>query len=466
MSALGPLGPLGSLLPDVRVPPPGPASRALADRLRAVESRNVTFIDDAWPVFWEEAAGSNVRDADGNVYVDLTGGFGVAFLGHAHPAVAAAVARQSGRLVHAMGDVHPPALKVELLERLAALAPWPETRGVLASTGSEAVEIALKTAYLATGKPGLLAFEGGYHGLTLGSLAVTSRALFRAPFERRLYAGVAFAPFPVARRATAGSGSAAAPGAAARGAAEESLARVRHLLRAGAPNGDAIGAVIVEPVQGRAGVRVPPDGFMAALSDAASEAGALVIADELMTGMGRSGAMLASSRLGLRPDLVCLGKALGAGLPLSACLGARAVMDAWPASAGEAVHTSTFLGHPLACAAALAALESYGPAAVLTRAEELGTRLRERLAGRLSRVAGVVEVRGLGLFVGIELGDGSAPAAGAAARVAVAALKRGVLVLPAGESSEVLELTPAVTLTDAQADHAVEVLVSAIREAL
>jgi 4-aminobutyrate aminotransferase/(S)-3-amino-2-methylpropionate transaminase len=457
------LGPLGSLLPDVRVPPPGPASRALADRLRAVESRNVTFIDDAWPVFWEEAAGSNVRDADGNVYVDLTGGFGVAFLGHAHPAVAAAVARQSGRLVHAMGDVHPPALKVELLERLAALAPWPETRGVLASTGSEAVEIALKTAYLATGKPGLLAFEGGYHGLTLGSLAVTSRALFRAPFERRLYAGVAFAPFPVARPATTTSGS-AEPGAVARGSAEESLARVRHLLRAGAPNGDPIGAVIVEPVQGRAGVRVPPDGFMAALSDAASGAGALVIADELMTGMGRSGAMLASSRLGLRPDLVCLGKALGAGLPLSACLGARAVMDAWPASAGEAVHTSTFLGHPLASAAALAALESYGPAAVLTRAEELGTRLRERLAGRLSRVAGVVEVRGLGLFVGIELGDGSAP--GAAARVAVAALERGVLVLPAGESSEVLELTPAVTLTDAQADHAVEVLVSAIREAL
>jgi len=439
---------LGALLPEIRVVPPGPASRAWADRLRAVESRNVTYVDDTWPVFWNAARGANVQDADGNVYVDLTGGFGVAFLGHAHPAVARALALQAERLVHGMGDVHPPALKVELLERLAAFAPWTETRGVLASTGSEAVEIALKTALLATGKPGLLAFEGGYHGLTLGSLAVTSRALFRAPFERRLYAGVAFAPFPTA------------------GADDAVLDRVRQLLRDGAPNGDPIGAVIVEPVQGRAGVRLAPEGFMAALSEAAHEAGVLVIADELLTGMGRCGTMLASSRVGLEPDLICLGKALGAGLPLSACVGVRAVMDAWPASAGEAVHTSTFLGHPLACAAALAALDTYDADAVLGRAEALGSRLRQRLAERLSRAPGVEEVRGLGLFVGVQLAAGGPGTAAPAARVAAAALREGVLVLPAGEEGEVLELAPPVTLTDAQADHAVEVLVRAIeREA-
>ncbi|MEX2048227.1 MAG: aspartate aminotransferase family protein [Gemmatimonadota bacterium] len=437
----------GAQLPDVRVRPPGPASRALADRLRAVESRNVTYVDDDWPVFWDAARGSNVRDADGNVYVDLTGGFGVAFLGHAHPAVAEAVARQTDRLVQGMGDVHPPALKVALLERLAEFAPWAETRGVLASTGSEAVEIALKTAQLATGKPGVLAFEGGYHGLTLGALSVTSRTLFRAPFERRLYAGVAFAPFPAA--------SAAA-----------SLARVREFLRRGAPNGDPIGAVIVEPVQGRAGVRIAPAGFMAALSDVAAEAGALVIADELLTGMGRCGAMLASSRVGLRPDLVCLGKALGAGVPLSACLGSRAVMDAWPESRGEAMHTSTFLGHPLACAAALAALDTYASGAVLKRAEALGARLGSRLTERLSGVRGVVQVRGLGLFLGVELTSEEPGSAAPAARVAAAALKEGVLVLPAGEAGQVLELAPAVALTDEQTDHAVEVLVRAIEEAL
>jgi 4-aminobutyrate aminotransferase-like enzyme len=430
--------------------PPGPASRALAERLRAVESRNVTYVDDSWPVFWEEAAGANVRDADGNVYLDLTGGFGVALLGHGHPAVAAAVQGQARRLVHGMGDVHPPALKVRLLERLTALMPWPEARGVLASTGAEAVEIALKTAYLATGKAGVLAFEGGYHGLTAGALAVTWRPLFRAPFEARLYGGVAFAPFPTSRSATA----------------DASLERVRRLLREGAPNGDPIGAVIVEPVQGRAGVRLAPEGFMAELSGVASEAGALVIADELLTGMGRCGALLASGRVGLAPDLVCIGKALGAGLPLSACLGRRAVMDAWPVSGGEAIHTSTFLGHPLACAAALGALEGYEGGEVLERAETLGTRLRKGLAERLSGGEGVVEVRGLGLLIGIELRARGGAAEGVAAKVATTALRNGLLVLPAGESGEVLELTPPVALTDEQADHAVEVLVSAIEEAL
>lgn len=441
---------LGALLPDVRVQPPGPASRALAERLRAVESRNVTYVDDSWPVFWEEAAGANVRDADGNVYVDLTGGFGVGLLGHGHPAVADAFQGQARRLVHGMGDVHPPSLKVRLLERLSGLMPWPESRGVLASTGAEAVEIALKTALLATGKPGLLAFEGGYHGLTAGALSVTWRPLFRAPFEARLYGGVAFAPFPTSRPPTA----------------DASLERVRRLLGEGAPNGDPIGAVIIEPVQGRAGVRLAPDGFMSELSRVASETGALVIADELLTGMGRCGALLASERVGLAPDLVCIGKALGAGLPLSACLGRQAVMDAWPESGGEAVHTSTFLGHPLACAAALGALEGYEADGVLERAETLGARLRKGLAERLSGVDGVGEVRGLGLLIGIELGAHGRAAEGAGAKVATAALRKGVLVLPAGDSGEVVELTPPVALTDEQADHAVEVLVSAIEEAI
>jgi 4-aminobutyrate aminotransferase-like enzyme len=443
--------PFGALLPELRVPPPGPASRALADRLRSVESRNVTFVEDDWPIFWEQAAGANVRDADGNVYVDLTGGFGVALLGHAHPAITAALAAQAAWLVHGMGDVHPPTVKVSLLERLAALAPWPGARGVLASTGSEAVEIALKTALLATGKPGVLAFEGAYHGLTTGALAATWRPLFRASFAARLYAGVSFAPFPRA-------------GAAGLAAADAALAQVRRHLRDGAPNGDAIGAVIVEPVQGRAGVRVAPEGFMADLSSLASEFGALVIADELLTGMGRCGSMLASTRVGLEPDMVCLGKSLGGGLPLSACLGRAAVMDAWPASAGEAMHTSTFLGHPVACAAALAALERYEPDGVLAKADALGARLRERLGARLSHARGVAEVRGLGLLIGIELGRPGAPAVGAAARVAGAALREGVLVLPAGDDGEVVELTPPVVTTTGQADQAVEVLVSAIEE--
>jgi 4-aminobutyrate aminotransferase-like enzyme len=441
----------GSALPEIVVPPPGPASRALAARLRAVESRNITYVADDWPVFWEEASGTNVRDADGNVYLDLTGGFGVALLGHSSPAVVAAIRGQAERLVHGMGDVHPAALKVELLEHLVRLMPWEGARGVLASTGSEAVEIALKTAEVASGRPGILAFAGAYHGLTLGSLAATSRALFREPFEARLYQGVAFAPFPEPWKPSGPT-------------AEECLERVAHLLAKGAPNGDAIGTVIVEPIQGRAGVRVPPDGFMAELSTLAADAGALVVADEVMTGMGRCGAPLASGLVGLRPDLVCLGKALGSGMPLSACLASPQVMDAWPVSAGEAIHTSSFLGHPLACAAALAALDEVSLQERAERVSERGARLLGALGERLSGMAGVGDVRGAGLFLAVEMvgGDGVSPAVGAGARAATEALSRGLLVLPAGEEGQVVELTPALTLTEGQIDFAVEELVRAI----
>lgn len=449
---------LGHLLPEIRVPPPGPASRALARRLREVESRNVTQVTESWPVFWDEARGANVRDADGNVYLDLTGAFGVALLGHGHPAVADAVRAQAERLVHGMGDVHPPSVKVELLERLRALAPWDDARVVLSSTGSEAVETALKTALVATGRPGILAFEGGYHGLTLGALAATARPRFRDPFASRLYRGVAFAPFPDPVR----EGARAAEGA---------LKLVAEILDRGAPMPDGsvhpIGAVLVEPVQGRGGARVAPDGFMARLSDLATGAGALVIADEVMTGMGRCGVLLASTRVGLRPDLVCLGKALGGGLPLSACLGRAAVMDAWPESDGEALHTSTFLGHPLACAAGSAVLDAVAAEGVAERARRLGGRLVAELRQALAGVEGVADVRGLGLLMGIELARKPKlePSRGAAGRAALAALAEGVLVLPSGDAGHVLELTPPVDLTDAQAARAVEVVARAVRGA-
>jgi len=444
----------GSQLPSIGVRPPGPASRALVERLAAVESRNVTYADEEWPVFWESARGANVRDADGNVYLDLTGAFGVALLGHGHPAVREAVRAQSEALMHGMGDVHPPAIKVRLLERLRDAMPWKDARTVLSTTGSEAVESALKTAALATGRAGVLAFDGAYHGLTLGSLAVTDRPLFREPFTRRIYSGVAFVPFPDPTRDGAS-------------AAKRSLDAVEAVLKGGAPNGDPIGAVIVEPVQGRAGARVAPDGFMSRLATLARDAGALVIADEVFTGLGRCGAILASDRVGLSPDLVCLGKALGGGVPISACVGRAEVMDAWPESGGEAIHTSTFLGHPLGCAAALAVLDTVESEGVAGRAKRLGGTLVAALRRSVSGLRCVVDIRGLGLMIGIELaqGDGQTPRAGAAVRVARAALEEGVLVLPAGEHGHVVELTPPVELTEEQLTFGVRTLARVLREA-
>ncbi|MDZ7781086.1 MAG: aspartate aminotransferase family protein [Gemmatimonadota bacterium] len=439
----------GTLLPDLRVPPPGPRSREAAERLRAVESHDVTYVDEGWPIFWTEARGGNVRDLDGNIFLDLTGAFGVGLLGHAPEAVVSAVERQAGRLLHGMGDIHPPRIKLELLERLAAVSPWSETRTVLSSTGSEAVETALKTAQVVTGRAGIVAFEGAYHGLTLGALAATDRDHFRSRFLDRMYGGVRFLPFPERN----GEPDATAV-----------LEEVAKALEEGAPNGDPIGAVLVEPMQGRGGARVPPDGFMAELSKLSRRAGALVIADEVFTGSGRCGGMFAAPTVGLEPDLLCLGKALGGGVPISACLGRAEVMDRWPESSGEAIHTSTFLGHPLGCAAALAVLDAHQREAIGERVVAAGRDWTDRLRHRLAGLPRVRDVRGLGLLIGIELGDprDRSDGAGDGARVARALLSSGVLALPAGPEGNVVELTPSVHLTERQVGLGVEAVATAI----
>ena len=444
----------GDALPRIQVAPPGPRSRALGKRLRRAESRNVTFIGDRFPVFWDEALGSNVRDVDGNVYVDLTGAFGVAFAGHRHPRVMGAASDQQRQLVHGMGDIHPPAAKVELLERLARPAPWPEARAVLASAGSEAVEIALKTAELYTGRSGILAFECGYHGLTMGALATTHRDDFRAPFRGRLYDGVAFAPFPILPEGVS-----------------MSLAACARAFEDGARAGAPIGAVLVEPVQGRGGVRIPPPGFFEELSAMARHHDAVIVADEVFTGLGRCGTVFAGPALGLEADLICLGKALGGGFPLSACLGRAEIFDAWPESVGEALHTSTFLGHPVACAASLAFLDLVEDERLDRRAARMGRRIVTRLREKLEGVRHVGEVRGLGLLAGVEIvhpapaspGPAEAvPWEGAGARIAERLLAQGVMVLPAGEHGQVIELTPPATISRDLLDHALDLLARAV----
>jgi 4-aminobutyrate aminotransferase-like enzyme len=430
----------GRQLPHIRVPPPGPRSLELAARLRRVESRNVTHLTNRFPVFWEAARGANVRDVDGNVYLDLTGAFGVSLAGHTPAGVTDAIRSQAEVLVHGMGDVHPPAGKVELLEALARLAPWPDARVILGSSGSEAVEAALKTALLATGRPGILAFEGAYHGLTLGSLAATHREDFRAPFAARLYSGARFAPFP-----GPGSSSEVQPRAV------RSLEEVGRLLRNEDGEGE-VGAVIMEPIQGRAGVRIPPEGFLQELAAMTREAGAILIFDEIFTGLGRTGELFACLHEGVLPDLLCLGKGLGGGLPLSACLGPAGIMDAWPSSTGEAIHTSTFLGNPLSCAAGVALLRALEEGGLVVRSRVLGAKLLATLHQRLGHVGERLSIRGRGLFVGLEMrnpGSGG-PAEGAAVRASEAALNEGILVLPAGDRGHVLELSPPLVVTEEQ----------------
>src|SRR5690606_7942470 len=257
--------PFGERLPELRTAVPGPASRALAVELAAVESRNITRIAEDGPIFWAEARGANVRDADGNTYVDLTGGFSVAAAGHGNPRVAAAVAEQASRLAHGLGDVYPPDIKVRLLRKLAELAPGELGVTILANSGAEAVEAALKTAVMRTGRPGILAFEGAYHGLTYGALAATWRPDFRARFAGQLFDGVRFAPYPIA-------------------SVDAAIEAVDRIVKQAESSPHPVGAILVEPILGRGGLRVAPPGFLAALRDRCDGNRILLILDEVYTG--------------------------------------------------------------------------------------------------------------------------------------------------------------------------------------
>ena len=427
----------GDELPAVHGAVPGPESRDLAARLARVESRNITLISHDFPIFWSEARGAAVRDADGNVYVDLTAGFGVAQAGHAPPAVTAAIAAQAARLAHGLGDVHPPDSKVALLERLAALAPGNLGVTILGSAGAEAVEAALKTALLRTGRAGVLAFEGGYHGLTCGALALTHRPDFRAPFDDVLFQGVGHAPFPDEHDPAS---------------LDRALAAVDRLLAAAEGSAYPIGAIVVEPILGRGGLIVPPPSFLEALRERCDGERRLLILDEVYTGIGRTGRWFACEHDGVVPDVLVIGKALTGSVPLSAAIGTPDAMSAWPASEGEALHTSTFLGNPIACAAALAQLDTIEDQGLVARAALLGERIRERTTTWLELPA-VHDVRGRGLLQGVALERGED-----AVQVMHAAMRRGVLLLPEGPYGNVLALTPPAVITEAQLDAALDVV--------
>ncbi len=443
----------GTALPRVSVPPPGPESRRLAAELARWESPNVTYLGDDFPIFWAEAAGSNVRDVDGNVYVDLTAAFAVAGAGHANPRVVEAIRAQAGRLLHGMGDVHPPDVKVDLLRRLAEIAPGDLCRAMLANSGAEAIEAALKTAAIATGKPRVLAFHGGYHGLTYGALAVSGREDFRAPFAAQLPPTAVFAPYPYAYRSPFGTDAAEVAAAC--------LRYVEHLLDTPGTASEGIGAIIVEPVQGRGGDVVPHPSFLPGLRRICDERGLLLILDEIYTGFGRTGRWFACEHTGVVPDLLAVGKALTGGLPFAACIGNERAMGAWPRSTGEAIHTSTFLGNPVACAAALASIDALEADRLVERSAELGAYLLDRLRGICRDHPAVGEVRGVGMMVGIELVRDRAtrePAPDRAFAVVTEALRRGVLLLGGGLYGNVLSFSPPFVITREQLDAALDVV--------
>ncbi|MBV8117332.1 MAG: aspartate aminotransferase family protein, partial [Candidatus Eremiobacteraeota bacterium] len=339
---------------------PGPQTAAQIPTLQRYESRNVTHFADDFPIVWESASGATVVDVDGNRYLDLTAAFGVANTGHANPRVIAAVTRQAARLMHAMGDVHPSEVRTRLLERLAQIFPGVATKAFLATTGSEAVEAALKTAMLATGRTRFASFRGAYHGLSLGTLQISGIEKFRKPFAAALAPDALQLDFPSASVGVDANGAIATTRASLQGA-------------------HGIAAVVIEPIQGRGGCVVPPDGYLTALRALCDELGALLVVDEIFTGFGRTGTWFAVDREGVVPDILCIGKAMGSGFPISAIVAKAEIMDAWPVSMGEALHTSTYLGNPMGCAAALATFDEMQARELPERAAGFEPLLRDRL---------------------------------------------------------------------------------------
>ncbi|HEY1655741.1 MAG TPA: aspartate aminotransferase family protein [Candidatus Tumulicola sp.] len=424
---------------SIGTPVPGARSRALAGALRRHESRNVTYFADDVPIFWESASGATVTDADGNRYLDLTSAFGVANVGHANPRVVAAIADQAQRLMHGMGDVHPTGIRARLLARLAQILPAGLDTAFLATTGSEAIEAAMKTAILATGRPRFASYRGAYHGLSLGALALCGIEKFRKPFAGALAPGAVLLDYPR-------EGVDDARGAIA--AARETLRPYRDLA-----------AIVIEPIQGRAGCIVPPPGYLGALRELCDELGALLIVDEIYTGFGRAGTWFAIECEGVVPDIVCIGKAMASGFPIGAAVGRRATMDAWPASTGEALHTSTFLGNPMGCAAALATIDELESRRLPARAATLDSTLRERLRALTARRI-VTAVRGRGLFWGVAFVD-----AARAQAVVTRALHTGLILLQSGVGGDVVTVAPPLTIGARQLDRALSLLEAAVEAA-
>lgn len=446
----------GGVLPSIRVTPPGPRSREMIERLQRIESRAALWtVPPEEPVVWARAFGANVEDVDGNVYVDWTGGFSVAVAGHNNPAVVAAIKAQAERLLHAQGVYNPSDRRVELVEMLSALAPDPLEVVHLTTTGSEAIDVAMKTAILATGRTRFLAFQDGYHGKSWGGTSLSASQNFRAPFAP-LLAHVAHMPSPYAYRSIFGPDP--------EECAERCLAYIADVL--GNPAGGLvdIAAMIIEPVQGNGGWIVPPPSFLRELRELCDRHGILLITDEIITGFGRTGRWFACQHSEITPDIMVCGKGMASGMPISAVIGTRDVMQHWQ----PMLQTSTFLGHPLGCAAAVASIGEIERCDLVQRAEMLGRRFHQSLRGLAERHTLIGDVRGLGMLQAIELvrdRASKAPAADESAQVVSAALRRGLLMNNrGGRLGNVLKFSPPLVITEQQLETGLQILDEALND--
>ncbi len=426
--------------PNIITELPGPKARAIIARDEAVASPSLTR---AYPLVAESGSGMVVTDVDGNRFLDFAAGIAVCSTGHSHPKVVAAIKEQADRLIHiAATDFYEPRY-LELMERLAGIAPFAEkARVFITNSGTEAIEGAIKLARYHTHRPGIIAFEGGFHGRTMGALSLTnSKVKQRAGFGP-LIPMVHHAPFPRVRAWREGSGG--------DGSAE--LAHLRNTIfgRQIAPSD--VAAIVIEPIQGEGGYFPAPVPFMQGLRDLCDEHGILLVADEIQSGLGRTGSWWAIESMGVEPDIITTAKGIASGMPIGAFI-ARDSIWTWPAGA----HGSTFAGNPVCAAAALATLDVI-EADGLANATAMGARLRAGLERVAADRAEVRDIRGAGLMLGVEFDSH-----GAAEAVQDAAFRRGLLTLECGESS--LRFSPPLIVDEASVDIAIRIFGEAVAAA-
>jgi 4-aminobutyrate aminotransferase / (S)-3-amino-2-methylpropionate transaminase / 5-aminovalerate transaminase len=418
---------------------PGPESRRLMVRRQAAVPAGV---GTTLGVFVSRAGGGIIEDVDGNRLIDLASGISVTNVGNSAPRVVAALGEQAERFTHTCFQVTPYLGYVEVCERLNELTPGShEKRTFLMNSGAEAVENAVKVARYATGRSAVVAFDHGFHGRTLLGMTLTGKAMpYKqgfGPFAPEVYR----APYSDPFRGT--------------GTLAQTIDAIETMVGA-----TQVACVVVEPIAGEGGFVVPEPGWLAGLARWCAANGVVFVADEIQSGFGRTGAWFACEHEGVVPDIVTTAKSLGGGLPVAAITGRADLMDSvHPGGLG-----GTFGGNPLACAAALAAIETMERDGLLERARRIGAVMLERLEAMAALHPAVGDARGRGAMVAIELvgPDGITPDKAAAARVAAACHSQGVLVLSAGTYGNVLRLLPPLVIPDDLLDEGLGVLEAAL----
>ena len=417
--------------PEIKTPLPGPRAAELIARDARAMSPSFTR---SYPFVMDHGKGCWVTDVDGNTFLDFTAGIAVVSTGHSHPKVVAAVEEQARRFLHMSGTDFYYQPEIELAERLEArILPGTPARVFFTNSGAEAIEGAMKLARFTTGRPSYIAFIGAFHGRTFGALSLTaSKASQRRRFAP-LLSSVFHAPYPSAARGVT---------------TDESIERIEELFATVAP-AESVAAVFVEPIQGEGGYLVPPDDFLPRLRELTKKHGILLVADEVQSGMGRTGRLLAVEHSGIEPDIVCLAKGIASGLPLGAFI-ARAEQMSWPPGS----HGSTFGGNPVACAAALATLDLIENG-LMENAARVGAVLQDGLREIAATHKNVTDVRGVGLMLALELKTPEL-----AAQLVQGAFERGLLLLTAG--SRAVRISPPLVLSSDEAATGLEIIAAAL----